>query len=120
MNAMDKDNGQPLFQIMTPNSGDDPKEVYIRANPAGTKAHIIGNDVASLYTKRGGKGGQGPWNTTMTEHRWVNHGWKEARNQLQRKATDWKSQEGSWIEYNTVNAAKDPWKDFSTSSSSKG
>ena len=97
MNAHDNENGQPLFQIMTPEPDEDPKEVG--ANPEGAKQHTIAKDGAAFQTK-GGHKGTTQWSGTGGDQ------WKHSGT-----TSDWKEHDGGWVEY-TKEASKDPSKEY--------
>ena len=129
MNAMDQDNGQPLFQIMTLEPTEEEKEVYVRSNPTSSKPHTIAKDGTSL-PKGGGKGvpgnpgelwdhntnkeggkGTGGWTTAADP--WKSTGWKTNKGWKTSTPEEEEEPEGSWTDH-TRQEETNAWKNTQT------
>ena len=120
MNAMDDDNGPPLFQLMTPDPSENPLDFYIRANPEGSRPHTISADGGSLLPKGGHKGCTLQWSGGGGDQTWKYTGWKEGKGPwTQRPGNTWDDTEGNLVDYKETSQNKDFWKDSNASSSSK-
>ena len=84
--SKDKEKGNPLLQIRTPDPNESTKKVYIRANPAGSRPHTRAKDGGPHFTNGGGNRTQRQWQTsTAGESSWAASGWKEGKGQWYNK-----------------------------------